>query len=315
MVPTERLAHELGSEGFERLVVVARGVDSDRFSPEQRSEALRREWGADPDTLVVIGVGRLATEKNLGLLVDAFEAIRAVRPNARLVMVGDGPERRSLEVRCPHAVFAGRRYEDDLARHYASADVLLFPSVTETFGNVTVEGMASGLAVIAFDYGAAHEWIRPAHNGWTVRVGDSAAFLRTAEGVAKDMGAVRRAGRAARETALTNGWGRILAQLEHEYRAAVRGPAVGGEGDRTRTASKEANRARGLEPTVAVGAMPTWFPSRARLDAPGHDNAALHLGRRRSWQRASGADVGRLGADCCDERQGRTESHPVSTRG
>lgn len=315
LVPTPRLAQELAGFGFERLSVVARGVDSERFSPGKRSRSLRDEWGANEETLVVIGVGRLATEKNLRLLVETFRAIRSVREDSRLVLVGDGPERRVLEVLCPDAVFAGRRYEDDLARHYASADLLVFPSLTETFGNVTVEGMASGLPVIAFDYGAAHEWIQPACNGWTVPVGDSAGFLRQAVDVAKNRGALSRVGMAARETALTKGWGRILGQLEQIYRASRResaGESMGEGRGRGRSRSEVFGNF-GRERATGVGVETAWFPGRARLDAPCHGIVPLDLGRRRPWQRATLSSAGRWGAFRREKGVDRSEVYGVST--
>ncbi|MGE4178712.1 MAG: glycosyltransferase family 4 protein [Limisphaerales bacterium] len=231
LVPTARLGHELAAEGFENLAVVARGVDAARFNPVHRSEELRREWGASPETLVVIGVGRLAMEKNLGLLGAAFDRIRSVRPETRLVLVGDGPAREMIRGRCPSAVFAGNRLGADLARHYASADLFLFPSLTETFGNVTIEAMASGLPVLAFDYGAAHELIRSGRNGWVATKGDETAFLRLASEAAGDLDRIRRLGAAAREDARPRGWDSIVRQLEDQYRdalalAAARNPDV-----------------------------------------------------------------------------------------
>jgi len=157
MVPTEAIREELEASGFHNLRVVARGVDTRLFDPARRSDDLRRTWGAGPETPVVLHVGRLAPEKNLGALVAAFEAMRARAPQARLVLVGDGPAANWLRARCPDAVFAGMRGGDDLAAHYASGDVFLFPSLTETYGNVTLEAMASGLAIVAYDYAAAAE--------------------------------------------------------------------------------------------------------------------------------------------------------------
>ena len=127
MVPTQALHDDLAGEGFRDLLTVARGVDVRRFDAAHRSEALRAQWGAAPDDLVVTCVGRLAPEKNLVTLVAAFEAIRREQPRARLVLVGDGPMRKELQARCPDAVFAGQRIGDDLAAHYASADLFLFP--------------------------------------------------------------------------------------------------------------------------------------------------------------------------------------------
>lgn len=178
LVPTAELADFLRERGFRDVRLLRRAVDTSLFHPSRRDDALRREWGLDPDALTVIHVGRLAAEKNLDLAVRAFRAIQQDTPNARFVIVGDGPERARLESANPDIVFTGIRRGDDLARHYASADLFVFPSTSETFGNVTLEAMASGLAVVAFDYGAAHEHIVSGDCGRRVRVADETEFIR-----------------------------------------------------------------------------------------------------------------------------------------
>jgi glycosyltransferase involved in cell wall biosynthesis len=169
MVPTRALCAELLSQGFERLQVVARGVDTRLFDPGLHDHTLRAHWGAGPGDLVLLVVGRLAPEKNLDLVLAAFDAMQAVHDGVRLVFVGDGPMRDALERRCPQARFMGSQTQAELARSYASADLLLFPSLTETFGNVTLEALASGLPVLAYACAAAAEWVQTDHNGWTVR--------------------------------------------------------------------------------------------------------------------------------------------------
>jgi glycosyltransferase involved in cell wall biosynthesis len=155
LVASAELLDELAAAGVRDLHVLGRGVDGALFTPARRSAALRARWGATDGELVVLHVGRLAAEKNIPVAIDAFRAIQRVGAGARLVIVGDGPVRRELERGAPEAVFCGMRTGEDLATHYASADVFLFPSETETFGNVTLEAMASGLAVVAYDYAAA----------------------------------------------------------------------------------------------------------------------------------------------------------------
>jgi glycosyltransferase involved in cell wall biosynthesis len=183
-VPTRALAAELGADGFKDLRVMARGVDTTLFSPSRRSEALRMQWGLKADDLAVLYVGRLAAEKNLRLVLAAFAAIAARRPDAKLVFVGDGPMTDKLKQQCPQAVFCGSRRGEDLATHYASGDLFLFPSLTETFGNVTTEALASGLCVLAYAHAAAAELIRSGDNGMTVAAGDEAAYIEAACGLA-----------------------------------------------------------------------------------------------------------------------------------
>lgn len=176
-VPTLEQAEALRRCGYRKVDVIARGVDGNLFSSHKRTEALRREWGVGPSDLAVIHVGRLAAEKNLTLLLRAFSTIRRNNPTAKLVLVGDGPMRASLYRDFPEIVFAGMRKGDELAMHYASADLFLFPSLTETFGNVVLEAMASGLPVLAYDYAAASEAICSGANGVTVPRDDETMFI------------------------------------------------------------------------------------------------------------------------------------------
>lgn len=222
MVPTDALRAELAAEGFERLEVVARGVDTRQFDPARRSEQLRAQWGADDETLVVACVGRLAREKNLALLVDAFGAIERRVPNARLLLVGAGPIEDELRAACPGAVFAGRRHGEELAAHYACADLFLFPSLTETFGNVTIEAMASGLPVVAFDCAGAAQVITDGEHGVRVPLGDARAFVAAALALAFDPARRERLGRGARERALRLDWGTTVERFEAVLHAVVR---------------------------------------------------------------------------------------------
>ncbi|CAJ0680660.1 glycosyltransferase family 4 protein [Ralstonia mannitolilytica] len=232
-VPTRELCKQLGELGFERLSVSTRGVDARQFAPHHRSDALRAQWRAGSDTPVVLTVGRLALEKNLGVALDAFDAIRRRRPDARLVMVGDGPQRNALRRRCPDAVFAGTQHGQALAAHYASADVFLFPSLTETFGNVVVEAMASGLPVVAFDTAAAGMHVRTGQNGCLAPVGDVAVFTAAAVALAADGDLRQRLGRAARQTAQALDWPQVLERFEAAllavHHAATTGEAYHGD--------------------------------------------------------------------------------------
>ena len=222
-VPTEGLRRELEASGFRRLTVVARGVDTAQFDPARRDAALRASWGAGPDELVVACVGRIAAEKNLGTAREAFEAIRRTLPGARMLLVGDGPLAASLREAWPDAIFAGQRGGDDLAAHYASADLFLFPSLTETFGNVTAEAMASGLPVVAYDYAAAAQLIRHGDNGMLARCDDRTAFVDHALALATDPIGRRTLGERARRDAQSHGWDGIVARFEQVLGAVVAG--------------------------------------------------------------------------------------------
>ena len=214
MVPTDALQRDLERLGFRRLVVVTRGVDARLFSPARRSASLRAQWGVNEHDLVVACVGRLAAEKNLSVLVNAFEAVVAEQPRARLLLVGDGPMKGHLQALCPRAIFAGQRTGEDLAAHYASADLFVFPSLTETFGNVTTEAMASGLPVVAFDCAGAAQLIESGHNGALAAQGDSAMLIRQAVSLANDPPLRHLLGERARLTACAQDWDSVVARFE-----------------------------------------------------------------------------------------------------
>ena len=165
MVPTQALASSLERRGYQNLRVVSRGVDVQQFSPSKRSQALRESWGLGPQDIAVLHVGRIAKEKNVGVVVAGFRALQQTHPRAKLIFVGDGPARQLVQESCSDAIFAGMRKGEDLAAHYASADVFLFASLTETYGNVVPEALASGLAVVAFAYGAALELVQDGSSG------------------------------------------------------------------------------------------------------------------------------------------------------
>jgi glycosyltransferase involved in cell wall biosynthesis len=226
MVPTEALRSELLGNGFQRLKVVARGVDTALFDPARRNAELRASWGAAADTPVALYVGRLAPEKNLGALAVAFEAMHALRPDLKLVLVGDGPARAGLKSRLPRAHFAGVQQGQTLAAHYASADLFLFPSLTETYGNVVPEAMASGLAVVAFDCAAAGQLICDAENGVLARGDADAAFLAASQRLARDLPAARAMGRRARQTTQALDWARIVGLVEQAYLQSLCAPGA-----------------------------------------------------------------------------------------
>lgn len=220
-VPTPALAAQLAAQGFKGLQIVGRGVDSQRFSPARRDPALRQAWGVVDDEPVLLHVGRLAAEKNVGLALQAYAAVRRRRPAVRMVLVGDGPLRKRLQAAHPDVVFAGVQRGDDLARHYASADVFLFPSLTDTFGNVTLEALASGLALAAFDTAAASLHAVDGVSGCLARGSDPSAFIAAAQrafDAAAEGGPLRR---GAREAALCADWEQPLRSFEQALRAVV----------------------------------------------------------------------------------------------
>ncbi len=229
-VPTTAMRKTLMQQGFERTEVVGRGVDAESFSPMHASAQLRASWGANETTPVLLYVGRLASEKNVPLAFRAFEAVRARMPAARLIVVGDGPLRKRLACAHPEAVFVGPQRGAALAQHYASADIFLFPSLTETFGNVTLEGLASGLLVVAFRSGAAAVHIDDCVSGILIEPGDEQGFIAGACAVAQQFdrlsmmrSSARRAGVAASWDTAINRFEFCLSDAAHAVEAPIAG--------------------------------------------------------------------------------------------
>ncbi|QOR40145.1 glycosyltransferase family 1 protein [Billgrantia diversa] len=206
LVPTRQQADALARQGFQRLEVMGRGIDHRRLDPALRCAELRRSWGVDEHRPVALHVGRLAAEKNLALLRETFHAMRSARPDMAQVIVGDGPARRSLEKALPEVRFTGFISPEALARHFASADLFLFPSLSETWGNVVPEAMASGLAVVAYRHAAAAELIDSGINGVTVPAGDAEAFREAAVTLCQQPARYAQMGRAARLRCQTCRW-------------------------------------------------------------------------------------------------------------
>jgi glycosyltransferase involved in cell wall biosynthesis len=228
-VPTPQLASQLSQQGFERLQVVGRGVDTSRFSPVWRDTELRRSWGAHDKSPVLLYVGRLAREKNIELALDCFEDLRTENPQLKMVVVGDGPLREKLQTSYPAVHFAGSRRGDELPRYYASADVFLFPSLTEIFGNVTLEALATGMAVVAFDTAAAALHVPHGSNGWLVPVNaGKAEFLKMVKTALPSAVWGHLLRRNARATALTVDWESILQRFELLLRRIAAAPELQG---------------------------------------------------------------------------------------
>ena len=226
-VPSQATILELDALGFKRLVLWKRGVDAEMFRPDRPGrEEVRRALGWSPDDLVIAYVSRIAPEKNVDYLAEALSIVAARRPDARILMVGDGPSREALERRLgPGARFVGYRSGQDLADHYAAADIFAFSSLTETFGNVVLEAMASGLPVVALRAGGVGETVRPGETGLLVEPSEPPDRLADALLSLIDRPDERvRMARAARRYAESQSWDAIMGGL----RAAL--PVRGGGG-------------------------------------------------------------------------------------
>ncbi len=168
----------------------------------------------------MLHVGRLAAEKNLDLLARSFSALQVAHPQRRLklILVGDGPQRARLQAQLPEARFCGLQRGEALAAHYASGDLFLFPSLSETFGNVVLEALASGLGVVAFDQAAAAQHIRHGHNGALANAADDQGFIEAANWLLEEPERLRRVRLNARQHAARQGWPAIVEQFERHLR-------------------------------------------------------------------------------------------------
>jgi glycosyltransferase involved in cell wall biosynthesis len=210
----------LCARGFERLVLWPRGVDTQQFRPDRPGrQKVRQELSFGPTDVVIGHVSRLAAEKNDEYLGAALEQVARLRPEARLLIVGDGPARHALQAQLgDSARFVGYRKGDDLADHYAAFDLFAFASRTETFGNVVLEALASGLPVVALRAGGPAETVHDGETGFLVDAEDPAACFAEALIRLVDDSALRaRMAEAARAFALTRTWETVMGTLREHY--------------------------------------------------------------------------------------------------
>ena len=221
MVPTQSMKYQLEAMGFKNLKVVARGVDAQLFNPNQRSEALRQSWNIGPETIVLLSVGRLAAEKNLDLVVQTYHALKAAGRDVHMVFAGDGPMRAVTQAKCPDALFVGMCTHQQLSVLYASADLLLFTSLTETFGNVTLESLACSTPVLAFDCAAAGEFITHEENGWLAHGDNSHDYIQCALAITKDKSKLAQARIHAHASVAHLSWDEIAGQVESIFQRTI----------------------------------------------------------------------------------------------
>ncbi|WP_269526718.1 glycosyltransferase family 4 protein [Coraliomargarita parva] len=228
-VPDPSLIRRLSKDGVERLEMLGRGADTALFAPSKRDPGLRAQWGVQPETPVALYVGRAAAEKDIPLVLEAWQAARAVCPALKMVVVGDGPVRAKLQKTWPEVYFAGMRYDEDLARHYASADLFLFGSTSETFGNVVIEAMSSGLPVLTYDYAAGAQFIKEGQNGYLAPFNDPEAFREKTVQLLRARADWPTIASAARATAEKYPWSATIDRFEGLLHRAVGNPVISGE--------------------------------------------------------------------------------------
>jgi phosphatidylinositol alpha 1,6-mannosyltransferase len=218
--PSPSIVSELRDHGVQGVELWSRGIDLGRFSPERRDPTLI-PGTEESDGPVLLLVSRLVKEKDLGDLVGVDRALRQRSIPFRLVLVGDGPMRRELERALPEARFAGHRSGAELARWYASGDVFIFPSTTETLGNVVLEAQASGLPTVVVDRGGPQDLVQHGVNGFVARANDVQDIADRVAPLLLDAALRNRMGEAARRSAAPRDWEEINGTLLSSYQALV----------------------------------------------------------------------------------------------
>lgn len=207
------------------LVVVGRGIDTERFSAQRYSEKLRQQWDVDQETTVLLYVGRLSSEKEINVLIDAYVASKKHNQNkVKLVLVGDGPERTRLEKMqgAEQVIFMGSLSGIQLAEAYASANAFVFASQVETFGNVVLEAMASGLPIIAYDYACAQLHVKHQQTGWLSPLGQKHQLTQHIFNL-PDNSTLKRMGNMAMQDVQHAGWQHPVQQFEQALYQVTQG--------------------------------------------------------------------------------------------
>jgi len=220
-VPSDSVREALLADGLrDNFKPWPRGIDTARFTPSKRSTAWRTRHGIGPDEVVILHVSRLVREKRLDTLTAALNRVSVPH---RVLIVGDGPDRGLVEGELPHAIFAGFLAGEDLATAYASSDIFVFPSDSESFGNVTLEAMASGLPSVCADATGSRSLVVAGETGFLAPAGDAEAFAQAITSLVQDTNLRRSMGQAARLRAQTFSWEETLAKMLGYYRALLSG--------------------------------------------------------------------------------------------
>lgn len=216
-VPSESTRAALLADGLrDNLKPWPRGIDTARFTPDKRSDAWRVRLGIGADEIVILHVSRLVREKRLDTLTGALKQV----PH-RIVIAGDGPDRAVAERELPGAIFLGFQDGEDLAAAYASSDIFIFPSDSESFGNVTLEAMASGLPCVCADATGSRSLVVEGETGFLVHADSANGFAHAVNRLADNPDLRRRMGQAGRQRALTFGWDETLGRMLGYYRAVL----------------------------------------------------------------------------------------------
>lgn len=224
-VPSMSTLHYLEDRGFENLEVWSRGVDVSRFHPDVDRDAILRDAGADPSKRALLYVGRLAPEKSVDVLLEAYEALpERWKANTQLILAGDGPLYKELTESYKDRediLFLGFLGGQRLSDLYAAADLFVFPSATETFGNVVLEAMASGTPVIGAAAGGVQDTVSHMKTGWLCPVGDAPAFAEAMTTLLDNPEQLQAMSQAGRSYSEQQSWDSIFGRLLDSYRHII----------------------------------------------------------------------------------------------
>jgi len=223
LVPSEAACDLLVRRGYraDRLRVWSRGVDVTKFSPERLSRDWRRAWHVDDRRPAILYAGRLSREKGLDIVGPLQRQLHRHGIAHQFVFAGDGPMRAELEAMCPDGVFLGSLPHDRVAVAMASSDVFLFPSTTDTLGNVVLEAQASGLPIVVSDEGGPQQQMVPDVTGIVCQAREVGAFARALITLIRKPELRRTMGQHAREHAERRNWPRSLEPLVAAWRSAA----------------------------------------------------------------------------------------------
>ncbi len=221
-VPTRPVLEDLAAVGIERrrMMIWARGIDTENFNPRKRDNVFI-DGLCGKGTIRILFVSRLFWIKEITTIVRIYKKLRASLPEAKIVITGDGPQRRYMEKKMPDAVFTGKLLNNELSRIYASCDIFLFPSITETFGNVNLEAMASGLPVVAAAKGGQCGIVEEGVTGYLVEPKNTDAFCEKIEYLARNPEARKQMGKKAVAYARTQKWDILCDAMFASYEKAV----------------------------------------------------------------------------------------------
>jgi phosphatidylinositol alpha 1,6-mannosyltransferase len=224
-VPSASMVDVLLADGLKHnLRLWTRGIDAARFHPDKRSAEWRAQHGIAADDVVIVQVARLVREKQLDVLIDSLKQLEAKGIVHKALIVGDGPERAMMEAALPRAIFTGFLHGDELATAYASSDIFVFPSETESFGNVTLEAMASGIPTVCADATGSRSLVADGETGFLAEPGNAAQFADYLARLTSDAALRRQMGDAARARSLAFSWDETLGRMLGYYKAVAGTP-------------------------------------------------------------------------------------------